>query len=44
VKKHDRGRIELEGALHHDTVMHRGAIDGALEHLRHLDDPVTVVE
>ena len=44
VEKDDRGRVDLEGTLHHDAGMYRRAIDGALEHLRHLDDAVPVVE
>ena len=36
VEKDDRGRIELEGSLHHDPGMDRGTVDGALEHLGHL--------
>src|SRR5690606_16553823 len=44
VKEDDRGCIELEGTLYDDTWMNRGAVDGALEHLHHLDDPVPIVE
>ncbi|MCO5223427.1 MAG: hypothetical protein M9947_17900 [Thermomicrobiales bacterium] len=43
-KKTTAAAIELEGTLYDDTWMNRGAVDGALEHLRHLDDPVAVVE
>ena len=44
MKKDDRRRVDPQGLLYYDSGVNRGAIDGALKQLGHLDDPVPIIQ